>query len=165
MNMSPITGKADLPISADPTQQKIKFYTRMFPNTTTQSQDLFKEFLGFARQLSQSPGLHCRLEMKLGDNLFIFQTESPGKFSGKRKSSSDYRRDKRRRKPPEKGMPIPGNHGVGSVAPGDPTGAQNGITFSPASSPPPCSKTVPWSRHTRCPSISPHCCAPGEVSI
>ena len=34
-----------------------------------------------------------------------------------------YRRDQRRRKPHGKGMPTPGNHGVGSVAPGDPKAA------------------------------------------
>ena len=40
----------------------------MFPNTSTQSQDLFKDCLGFARQLSQSPGLYCRLELKISLN-------------------------------------------------------------------------------------------------
>ena len=44
-------------------------------------------------------------------------------------------------------MPTPGNHGVGSVTPGDSTGAQNGIIFLPASFSPPCSRTVTWSRH------------------
>ena len=42
--------------------------------------------------------------------------------------------------------PTPGNHGVGAVALEDPREAQNGI-FSPSSSSPPCSRTVPWSRH------------------
>ena len=59
--------------------------------------------------------------MKLGDTFFSFQTGSPGNFPGKRKSPSDYRRDQRRRKPPGKGMPTPGNYGVSSVAPGDTT--------------------------------------------
>ena len=36
------------------------------------------------------------------------------------------RRDQRRRKHRGKGMPTPVNHGVGSVAPEDPTGAQKG---------------------------------------
>ena len=112
----------------------------MFPNISTQTQDLFKDCLGFARQ--QSPGLYCRLEVKLGENYFNFQTGSPGKFSGKRKSPSDYRRGQRRRKPPGKGVPTPGNHLVGSVAPGDPTGAQKG-RISKAPSSPPCSRKVP----------------------
>ena len=99
----------------------------MLPNTSTQSHDLFKDCLGFARQLSQSPGVYCRLEVKLGENSFKFQTGSPGKFPGKRKSPSNYRRDQRRKKPPGKGMPTPGNQGVSSVAPGDPTRAQKGI--------------------------------------
>ena len=72
--------------------------------------------LGFARQLSQRPGLYCRLEVKIGENSFNFQTGSPGNFPDKGKSPSDYKRDQRRRKPCEKGMPTPGNHGVGSVA-------------------------------------------------
>ena len=82
-------------------------------------QDLFQACLGFARKLYQRPGLYCRLEGKLRDKFFNFQTGSPGKFPGKRKSPSDYRRNQRRRKPPRKGMPTPGNHRVGSVAPGD----------------------------------------------
>ena len=36
----------------------------MFPNTSTQSQDQFKDCLSFARQLSQSSGLYCRLEVE-----------------------------------------------------------------------------------------------------
>ena len=91
----------------------------MFPNTSTQSQDLFKDCLVFARQLSQSPGLYCRLDLKLGENSFKLQTGKPGKFPGKRKSPRDYRRDQRRRKAPGKGMPTPVNHTVGYVAPGD----------------------------------------------
>ena len=55
-----------------------------------------------------------------------------------------YQNARRKRKPPGKGMPTPGNHEVGTVAPGDPTGALNRI-FSQASSSPPCSRTVPWS--------------------
>ena len=51
----------------------------MFPNISTQSQDLFKDCLGFARQLSQNPESYFRLEVKLGENSFNFQTESPGK--------------------------------------------------------------------------------------
>ena len=93
----------------------------MIPNTITQSQDLFKDSLGFARQLSQSPGVYCKLEVKLGLNL---RQDGSGNFPGERKSPSDYRRDQRRRKPPGKGVPSPGNHRVGSVAPGDPTVAQ-----------------------------------------
>ena len=99
----------------------------MIHNTSTQSQDLFNDCLGFARQLSQSPGVYCRLEVKLGENSFIFQTGSPGKFPGKRKSPSDYRRDQRRKKPPGKGMPTPGNQGISSVAPVDPARAQKGL--------------------------------------
>ena len=90
----------------------------MFQNTSTLSQDLFKDCLGFARHLFLSPGLYCRLEVKLGENSFNFQTVSPGKFCGKRKSPSDYRRNQRRRNHPGKGMPAPGKHGAGSVAPG-----------------------------------------------
>ena len=41
-----------------------------------------------------------------------------------------------------------------SVPPGDPTGARNGI-FPPASSSPPCSRTVPWSRHLFSPTNIP----------
>ena len=51
-------------------------------------------------------------------------------------------------------MPTPGNHGVGSVAPLDPSGAQSGKYF-PASSSPPCSRTVPWSRHVFSPTNIP----------
>ena len=43
-------------------------------------------------------------------------------------------------------MPTPGNHGVGSVAPRDSTGIQKGI-ISQAPSSPPCSRTLPWSKH------------------
>ena len=100
----------------------------MFPDISTQSQDLFNDCLGFARQLSQSPGVYCRLEVKLGENSFIFQTGSPGNFHGKRKSPSDYRRNQRRKKSPGKGMPTPGNQGIISVAPGDPSRAQKGVT-------------------------------------
>ena len=39
----------------------------MIPNTSTKSQDLFKDCLGFARQLSQSPEVYCKLEVKLGE--------------------------------------------------------------------------------------------------
>ena len=84
--------------------------------------------------------------MKLGDNSFSFQTGSPSRFPGKRKSPSGYRRDQRRRRPPDKGMPTPGNHGAESVAPGGPTGARNGI-FPPASSSLLCSRTVLWKKH------------------
>ena len=63
------------------------------------------------------------MEVKLGDKPFYFQTGSPGKFPGKTKSPSDYRRDQRRRNPTGKGKPTHGNHGLGSVAPGDSTGA------------------------------------------
>ena len=63
----------------------------MFPNTSTQSQDLFKDCLGFARQLSQNPGLYCKFEVKLGENSFKFETGNSGKFPGKRKSPSDYK--------------------------------------------------------------------------
>ena len=103
------------PLSAD---QHLTLNT-MVSSTSPQYQNLFQAC--FARHLPQSPGLYGRLEVKLGDKLFNFKTGSPGKFPVKRKSPSDYRRDQRRRKPPGKGMPTPGNHGVGSVAPGDPT--------------------------------------------
>ena len=96
----------------------------MIPNTSTQSQDLFKDCLGFAKQLSQTPGAYCKLEVKLGENSFTFQTGSPGIFPGKRKSPRDYRRDQRRRKPPGKRMPTPGNQGVTPAAPRDPKRAQ-----------------------------------------
>ena len=58
----------------------------MIPNISTQSQDLFKDCLGFSRQLSQSPGVYCKLEVELGENSFTFQTGSSGRFPGKRKS-------------------------------------------------------------------------------
>ena len=58
----------------------------MTPNTSTQSKDLFKDCLGFARQLSKSPEIYCRLEVKLGENSFILQTGSPGKFPGQGKA-------------------------------------------------------------------------------
>ena len=116
----------------------------MFPNTSTQSQNIFKDCLGFARHLSQSPGFYFRLLVKLGENSFHFQTGSPGKFPEKRESPSDYRRDQRRRKHHGKGMPTPGNHVAGSVAPRVPLGAQTGHT---ASSSPSFRKTVPFSRH------------------
>ena len=132
----------------------------MFSSPSLQYQDLFQACLGFARQLSQSPGLYCRLEVKLGDKLFNCKTGSCGKYCGrypgKRKSSSNFRRDQRRRKPPGKGMSTPGNHGVGSVAPRDSTGAQSAIIFSPASSSPPCSITVTWLRHLFSSKIKPH---------
>ena len=81
----------------------------MFPNTSTQSQGLFKDFLGFAQHFSQSPGLYCRLDVKLGENYFNFQTGSHGNFPGTWKSPSYYRRDQRKRKPPGKGVSTPGN--------------------------------------------------------
>ena len=43
-------------------------------------------------------------------------------------------------------MPTPGNHGVGSVTPGDPTRAQKGI-ISQALSSPICSRMVLWPRN------------------
>ena len=79
----------------------------MFTNISTQFQDLFKDCLGLTCQLSQSPGLYCRLEVKLGENYLNFQTGSPGKFTGKRKNPSNYRRGQRRRKPSEKGVSTP----------------------------------------------------------
>ena len=96
----------------------------MFPTTFTQSQDLFNDCLGFARQLPQSPRLYCRLNVKRGENSFNLQTGSPGKLPGKRKIPSHYRRDQRRRNHPGKGMPTPGKHWTGSVAPGVPVGVQ-----------------------------------------
>ena len=127
----------------------------MIPNTSTQSQDLFKDCLGFARQLSQSPGVYCKLEVKLGENSFKFETGNPGKFPGKRKSPSDYRRDQRRKNPPGKEMPTPGNHGVFSSAPGDHTRAQKEVISRAPPSSPPCSRTVPWSKHLFSPSDIP----------
>ena len=62
-----------------------------------------------------------------------------------------YGRDQRGRKPPGRGMPTPGNHGVGSVSPGDPTRAQKG-KISRAPSSPLCRRTVPWSRNLFSPS-------------
>ena len=62
----------------------------MFSNPYLQYQDLFQVCLGFARQLSQIPGLYCRLKVKLGDKSFNFQTGTPGKIPGKRKSPRDY---------------------------------------------------------------------------
>ena len=126
----------------------------MIPNTSTQSQDLFTDCLGLPRQLSQSPGVYCRLEVKIGENAFKFQTGSLGKFPGKRKSHSDYRRDQRRKTPPVKGMPTPGSHRVSSVAPWDPTRAQKGV-ISRAPSSPLCSRTVPCSIHLFSPSNLP----------
>ena len=104
--------------------------------------------------MSQSHELNCKLEVKLGENSFNFQTESPGNFPGKRKSPSKYRRDQRKRKTLGKGMPTLGNPGVGSVAPGDPTGAQKRI-ISQALSSPPCSRMVPWSKNLFSPSNIP----------
>ena len=99
----------------------------MIPNTSTQIPGPIQRLPWFLRQLSQSPGVYCKLEVKLGENSFTFQTGSPGKFPGKRKSHSDYRRDPRRRKRGGNGVPTPGNQGVSSTAPGDPTRAQKGI--------------------------------------
>ena len=73
MNMSPSTGKAD------PQYQRCLTLNTMIPNTSPQSQDLLQACLGFARQLFQSPGLYCRLEVKIGDESFNFQTGSPEK--------------------------------------------------------------------------------------
>ena len=98
VNMSTPTGIADPNISWSYSTKKKNLYT-MFPNTSTQSQGLFKDCLGFARQLFQSPGLWCKLDLKLGENSFIFQTGNPGNFPGKRKSCSNYRIYQRRRKP------------------------------------------------------------------
>ena len=44
----------------------------MIPNNSPQSQDLFHACLGFTRQLSQSPGVYCRLEVKIGDRFVSF---------------------------------------------------------------------------------------------
>ena len=86
------------------------------------------------------------MKVKLGENSFKFQTGSPGKFPGKRKSPSNYRRDQRRQTPPGKGIFTSGNHGVGSVTSGDPKRAKKGIiSWVPSS--PPCSRLVPWSRN------------------
>ena len=87
--------------------------------------------------------------------MFNFQTGGPGKLPDKRKSPSDHKRDQRRRKPPGNGIPTPGNHGLGSVAPGDPTGGQKGIIFYPGSSSPPCSRAVPYTRHLFSPTNIP----------
>ena len=119
----------------------------MFPNTSTQSQDLFKDCLGFARQLSQNPGLYWKLEVKLGENSW--------QVSWQKEKSSDYRRDQRRKNPPGKEMPTPGNHGVFSSAPGDHTRAQKEVISRAPPSSPPCSRTVPWSKHLFSPSDIP----------
>ena len=58
-------------------------------------------------------------------------------------------------------MPTPCNHGAGFVAPGDSTGAQNGIFLTSSSSP--CSRTVSWSRHLFSPTKIPH--VDGAVSF
>ena len=71
--------------------------------------------------------MYCKLKVKLGENSFKFETGNPVKFPGKRKSPSDYRRNQRRKKPPGKGVPTPGNHRVSYLAPGDPTKAQKGL--------------------------------------
>ena len=126
MNMSTSRGKADPNISwfnLTPWQPS--------PFLNSQSHDQLLACLGFASQLSQNPEVYCKLEVKLGDKVFSFKTRSPGNLPGKRKSLSDYRRDQRRRRSPGKGMPTPGNHGVGSVAYRDYTGTQNEI-FSPS---------------------------------
>ena len=78
-----------------------------------------------------APELYCRLEAKLGEHSFNFQTGSLGKFPGKRKRPSDYRRDQRRRTLPGREMATPGNHGAVSVSPRVPVRAQTG---HPASS-------------------------------
>ena len=109
INMSNPTGIAD-PNSSWSFSTIDKAVHTMIPNTSTQSQDLFKDCLGFARQLSQSPGVYCELEVNLGENSFKFMNGSPGKFPGKRKSPSDYRRDQRRKKPQGKGILTPSNH-------------------------------------------------------
>ena len=126
----------------------------MIPNTSTKSQDLFKD----------CPGVYCKLEVKLGENSFKFKTGNPGKFPGKRKSPSNYRRDQRRKKPLGKGMPTPGNHGISSVAPGDPTRAQKGIISRAPPSSPPCSRMVPWSKHLFSPSNIPQLDGAGSFS-
>ena len=51
-------------------------------------------------------------------------------------------------------MPTPGNRGVGSLAPGDPTKAHKEI-ISQAPSSPPGSRTVPWTRNLFSPSNIP----------
>ena len=58
----------------------------MIPNSSTQSQDLFKDCLGFTRQLSQSPGVYCKLEVKFGENSFKFETGNLGNFLAKEKA-------------------------------------------------------------------------------
>ena len=57
----------------------------MIPNTSTQSQDLFKDCLGFAKQLSQSSGVYFKVEVKLGENSFKFETGNPDIFVAKGK--------------------------------------------------------------------------------
>ena len=100
-----------------PVPPSADFTCRMIPHTSQQSQDHFQDCLGFARQLSKSPGVYCRLEVKVGENSFFFQTE---KIPGKRKSPSDYRRDFRGKQP--LGVTTtPGEKGVG--APGRSKGA------------------------------------------
>ena len=49
-------------------------------------------------------------------------------------------------------MPTPGNHRTVSDAPGVPIGVQTG---HPASSSPPCNRTVPWSKHLFSPTKIP----------
>ena len=61
----------------------------MFPNTSTQSQDLFKD--RFAKDsCPRVLDYIADWEVKLGENSFNFQTGNPGKFPGKRKSPGDY---------------------------------------------------------------------------
>ena len=114
----------------------------MVSSISPQYQDLFQACLSFPKQLSQTDGLYCRPEVKLGDKSFNF---NPDKFPGTRKIPSNYRREKGNLL--ERGLLTSGNHLVGSVASGDSTGAHNGIIFSTALSSSPCSRTVPWSRH------------------
>ena len=131
---------------ADPTQHYNS--KQHVTHTSTQSQDLFQACLSFARQLSQSPGLYCRLEVKLGEKSLNFLTGSPGR----RKSPSDYRRDQRRRTLSRRGLATPGNHGAVSVPPAVPIGGQTGHSASSSS---PYKRSVPWSKHLFSPTNIP----------
>ena len=93
------------PISAD---QHSTLYT-MVSNPSPQCEDLFQACHGFARQLSKSHAVYCRLEVKLVDKSFNFRTGSPGKFPGKGKVQATTGKTREEGNLLKRGIPTPVN--------------------------------------------------------
>ena len=100
------------PISADSTKHHDSQHLSKNPRTY-----YFNSCLGFTRQLSQSPGVYCRLEVKLEDKFFVSRLEVLAIFRAKGKVE---RLQERLEKKKKGCLQLVTMKYIGSVAPGDP---------------------------------------------